>query len=91
MRKPFLFRQNIEYSLQVDANSLEEAEAKQLATPLTDWGKAISTVEVEGGEQLYKCLKCNGNTAEKQRDIQGWDGYCSKCGMIAQSQVGEPV
>lgn len=39
----------------------------------------------------YWCTKCKGPTAEKQDDIQGWDGYCSSCGMIAQSQVGERV
>jgi len=90
MRKPFLFRRNIEFSLQITADSLEEAEKQAEQIPLLHWDQAKSRQEVEGGEQLYKCLKCGGNTAEKQPDIQGWDGYCSKCGMIAQNQVGDP-
>jgi len=39
----------------------------------------------------YMCKKCGNPTAEKQADIQGWDGFCDHCGSIAQSQVGERV
>jgi DNA-directed RNA polymerase subunit RPC12/RpoP len=39
----------------------------------------------------YWCRKCGQPTAEKQDDIQGWDGYCSNCGMIAQGHVGDAV
>ncbi len=42
-------------------------------------------------QQRFKCLRCGNDTAQKQRDIQGWDGYCSNCGMIAQGEVGEAV
>lgn len=38
--------------------------------------------------ELFLCKKCGHYIAEKQPDIQGWDGYCHHCGMIAQSQVG---
>lgn len=41
--------------------------------------------------ELYLCNQCGNPTAEKQSDVQGWDGFCHCCGMIAQSQVGEPV
>jgi hypothetical protein len=42
-------------------------------------------------KQYYWCLRCKQPTATKQPDAQGWDGSCRNCGMVAQSQVGEPV
>lgn len=51
-----------------------------------DW---ISTSKTRMPEELYMCRKCSYMIAEKQPDIQGWDGYCHNCGMIAQTQVGE--
>lgn len=90
MRKPFKFVQLVKYTLSVRADSLEEAEALADFTPMSDWaGIEKLPREITGGEQLYMCLKCGNPTAEKQPDVQGWDGFCSKCGMIAQSQVGE--
>lgn len=41
--------------------------------------------------KLYMCKQCRYAIAEKQTDIQGWNGYCHNCGMIAQDQVGEMV
>lgn len=51
-----------------------------------DW---ISTSKTRMPEELYMCRKCSYTIAEKQPDLQGWDGYCHNCGMIAQIQVGE--
>lgn len=90
MRKPFEFTQLIQYTLTVRADSLEEAEGLADFYPLKEWNKSEKLVRrVAGGEQLYMCLKCGNPTAEKRPDLQGWDGFCSKCGIIAQSQVGE--
>lgn len=92
MKKPFIFKRRVDYALSVEANSLAEAQAIADSTWLTYWTASETTrVKITGGEQLYMCLRCGNPTAEKQPDIQGWDGYCSKCGMIAQSQVGDPA
>lgn len=53
---------------------------------MADWAAANKT---KLPDVLYLCRKCGYSIAEKQPDIQGWDGYCYNCGMIAQSQVGE--
>ncbi len=39
--------------------------------------------------KLYQCSNCKHPTAEKQPDVQGWDGYCHCCGPIPQAMVGE--
>jgi hypothetical protein len=52
---------------------------------MADWEVYIKT---KMPDSIYRCRKCEHPTAEKQQDIQGWDGFCHNCGMIAQEQVG---
>lgn len=52
---------------------------------MADW--AITCL-MKMPEELYMCRKCGYTIAEKQPDVQGWDGYCHNCGPIAQGQVG---
>lgn len=55
---------------------------------IKDW---IESCKSKLPDRLFICKKCTYPLAEKQDDIQGWDGYCNHCGMIAQNQVGDLV
>lgn len=52
---------------------------------------AVIDDKLKPNTQYYRCRRCEGYRAEKKPDVMGWDGYCPKCGLIAQSEVGPPV
>lgn len=55
---------------------------------INDW---LTTTKTTIPMELFLCKKCGFGLAEKKSDIQGWDGFCSNCGIIGQNQVGDLV
>lgn len=52
------------------------AACEQKLAPLSQRGASLT------------CARCGGE-AKKVNDVQGWDGWCVRCGLIAQHEVLE--
>lgn len=92
-------REEIAAEFRVPGAALEAFLWRMIEYKLGDIGEAVAEViigklkeDIELPLQnRYFCEKCGCPTAVKVHDMQGWDGSCSNCGAIAQSEVGERV